>query len=89
MKCQILLLAVLVMSTQAGAQDKAPSGAGDEPTPVATASIDPRAVAELARRDGLSEDAARRYAESGCDGGTTPAMTYCAEYCDIPVCPSN
>jgi hypothetical protein len=66
MKCQILLLAVLVMSAQAGAQDKAPSGAGDEPTPVATASMDPRAVAGLARGDGLSErrSSARRKAWS-------------------------
>ncbi len=80
MRCLILFLAFLVTGPQAGAQ-VAESAPGGDTAALATApEIDARAVAELARRDSLSEAAARRYAETGCDSGTTPAMTYCAEY---------
>ena len=80
MRCLILFLAIPATGPQVFAQGQVSAPGGDAATLATVPEIDARAVAELARRDGLSEAAARRYAETGCDSGTTPAMTYCAEY---------
>jgi hypothetical protein len=84
MKCQILLLAVLVMSAQPERRIRRRAVRAMNRRPLQQRRWIRGRLPGWRAETACQKDAARRDAKPGRDGGTTPATTYCAEYCDIP-----